>query len=72
MVTHLHKDAHKQSTVQYLRRGAVRKVWIRFEGDQVRVDCQSKFFVCHGTKLQRDHDITFAMALQDRDVLVAT
>lgn len=54
-----------------LRTGAVREVWIRFEVDQIRVDYQSEFLVRHGTKLRRDHAVILAVALQDRDVLVA-
>lgn len=56
----------------YLRTGAVREPWEGFKGDHLRVDYGFEFFCCHGTKLHGDHDVHLAVALQDREVLVAT
>lgn len=58
--------------VEYLRRGAVREIWEGFEGDHLRVDYGLEFLHCHGTKMERDHEVHLAVALQDREVLVAT
>lgn len=57
--------------VQYLRRGAVREIWVGFEGDHLRVDYGLEFFHRHGTKMQWDHEVHLTVALQDREVLVA-
>lgn len=62
----------KTNLIQYLRRGAVMKLWKGFEGDQLRVDYGFEFFCRHGTKLHWDHLVHLTVALQDRDVLVAT
>lgn len=50
----------------------MREPWVGFEGDQLRVDYGFEFLRRHGTELHRDHDVHLAVALQDRDVLVAT
>lgn len=57
--------------VEYLRTGAVREPWVGLEGDHLRVDNGLEFFRRHFAKLPWDHEVHLAVALQDREVLVA-
>lgn len=66
-----HSHVHRLM-VSYLRAGAVSEPWVGFEGDHLWVYYVFKFFCCHGTELHGDHEVRLTMALQDRDVLVAT
>lgn len=49
----------------------MRKPWVGFEGDHLRVDYGFEFLCRHVAELQWDHDVHLTVALQDRDVLVA-
>lgn len=71
--TFLHPQWNQFRSVElYLRTGHVRKPCVGFEGGYLRIDYPFEFFCRHGTKLHWDHDVTVTVALQDREVLVAT